>query len=251
MINKVKDIVLILFLISLMITSGIAINEVVKDEDDGNSIDDFYYLARALEESYMKGFFKDKIDFEDPVLNSRKIFLVTDFDKKQAEEIVAKLAYLDKKDPGVPIDLYIETLGGTGYDPVALFIQTMKSPVNTYALGWCNSAGTWVLASGTGTRYAFKNSRITIHIVGLDEEDDDTESETYKYNNQLLYTEIEFWSNLTKVPKEIYETKDDTFFYLTANEALDFGLIDEILDYKRVNAKRDVKQRTKKQKNNS
>ena len=55
------------------------------------------------------------------------VFLVTDFDEKQAEEIVAKLAYLDKKDPGVPIDLYIETSGGRGYDPVALFIQTMKS----------------------------------------------------------------------------------------------------------------------------
>ena len=57
MLNKLKDIVLILFLISLMIISGVAINEVLKHEDDGNSIDDFYYLANALEESYQKGFF--------------------------------------------------------------------------------------------------------------------------------------------------------------------------------------------------
>ena len=248
MLSKLKDIVLILFLISLMITSGIAINKAIKVEDDGNQNDYLYYLADALEESYQRGFFKDKIDFEDPVLNFRKIFLVTDFDEKQAEEIVAKLAYLDKKDPGVPIDLYIETSGGRGYGPVALFIQTMKSPVNTHALDWCNSAGTYLLASGTGKRYAFKSSRITIHTVGLDEEDDDIESETYKYNNQLLYAETEFWSNLTKVPKEIYEAKDDTYFYLTANEALDFGLIDEIIDFKRVNTTRGVNQGTNKAK---
>jgi ATP-dependent Clp protease protease subunit len=231
MIAKIKDLVLIIFFISLIAFLGIAFNEAMEDENNDGYSDYFYYLADALEESYAKGFLKEKIDYDDPVLNLRKIFLVTDFDEKQAEELISKLAYLDNKDPGVPIDIYIETSGGSGAGPVTLFIQTMKSPVNTYAFDWCNSAGACLLVSGTGTRYAFKNSRISIHALGLDEEDE-RDDEEYSYNEQFEYSEKQFWSNLTKVPSEIYGVKDDTYFYLSSEEALNLGLIDEILDYK-------------------
>lgn len=233
MIKTIRDIIIILFLTSLTVLIIIVASQIGnKDPNIAHTFSNRF--PEILENIHEEGYFKKDINYEDPVLNDRKIFIISDLDEKHAEEVVLKLAYLDKKMPGTPIDLYIETAGGRGSGILASYIQTLKSPVNTYALDWCQSAGAFLLASGTGKRYAFSNSRIIVHAVGLRSEVYDNEDKKYNYNKQLLHVEAKFWKRVTKkVPEAFYTKKESTYFHLTPEEALEMGIIDEVLEYRR------------------
>jgi len=222
-----KKLQTILILGTLALSSAAITLAISKPGPDriGSVVNSFEYL---LESIYREGFAENRIDYDDPVLNSRTVFITTDLDEKHAQAVMKKLSYLDKKEPGSPIDLYIDTLGGTGGEMLANFIHSLGSPVNVYALDYCCSAGTIVLAATTGRRYAFSTSRIIVHIViPVTGPGDD---ETYNVIEQESSVNEMFWMRFSSLPPELYGVEEDRFYYFTAEQALEFGLIDEIIE---------------------
>ena len=188
-------------------------------------------LADVLETVYQKGYANIPIDYSDPVLNQRKVFLTTDLDEMQAQALIAKLTYLDGKAPGTPIDLFIYSNGGYGGYLVGDYLRRLQSPVNTWCLDNCCSAGAILLASGTGKRYASPSACITVHIVMRERDPTDkTENPAHKAKDQDRNQLHRFWSTHSTLPAEVYDLDHEQFFYYTADEALKYGIIDEIVD---------------------
>ena len=217
-------------LLAVCLLAAISILTENQSHDFFEDID--YRVADILEVIQEEDFTQPQIDFKDPVLNQRKIFIASDLDDKTAEEVMLKLSYLDGLSSTTPIHLYIQTSGGRGGDVLAAFIQTISSPVNTYALDWCQSAGVIVLASGTGRRYAMSNARINLHIIGEDYDAAYSDPQ-YVYGKQYYYTGRQFWQSVSNLPESIYAASEDIFFYFNAEQALKYGIIDEILPYKK------------------
>ena len=165
-----------------------------------------------------------RVDFGDPVLNHRQIFLFGDIDQRAAEVTIQKLLFLDGKSHE-PIELYLQTPGGEFKHAMAIeqTIRTLQSPVNTCAMSECNSGGVVLLAAGTGKRRAFHGSIIVVH--GL---------KTYgrpppgmKEHVQETYTD--FWRRRTKLPAAWLPLPPDVLHVLTAEQALDYGIVDEVV----------------------
>lgn len=178
---------------------------------------------------YVDGYVQPNIDYNDPLLKQRTIFLTQDLDDKQVHEAMCKLKYLDQQAPGEQIDLFINTNGGDSGDALANFMRTLKSRVNTYALDYCASAGAVVLAAGTGKRSAFRTSRILIHIeypeVQETEDPDFTEHDVTKYVTEL------FWREHSSLPTNMYYgVTGEKWLSLNAEQALKYGVVDEIVD---------------------
>jgi ATP-dependent Clp protease protease subunit len=159
---------------------------------------------------------------DDPLLaRSRTIVLAGNIDAGAARRVVAQLLYLDALDHEQPINLYLRTQGGWGNDAYAICdaMQRIGAPVNTWALGACISAGSIVLAGGTGRRRAFPDTVITIHVV-----DQSGSSSAGAYRKR----EEEFWRRRAKLPDRFFPMIGDVTYALSAAEALEFGVIDEI-----------------------
>ena len=138
-----------------------------------------------------------RVDFTDPVLNSRKILLFGPIDQRAAEAMIQKLLFLDSKGHD-PIDLFLETPGGE-MQYVWAIQQTMSlihSPVNTYALSECNSGGAVLLAAGTGKRYALHGALIVIHGMAFH---GNKPPAVYVTDFQDSYTD--FWRKRARFPQ--------------------------------------------------
>lgn len=168
-----------------------------------------------------------RVDFSDPVLNSRQILLFGAIDQQTAEIAIQKLLFLDDKGHD-PIDLFLETPGGDMKYAWAIY-QTMRlvrSPVNTYALSECNSGGAMLLAAGTGKRHAFHGAVIVIHGlksgVGADRP-----PAAFVADLQDSYTD--FWRKCAKLPESWLPLPFDSLHILTAEQALEYGIVDDIV----------------------
>lgn len=165
------------------------------------------------------------VDLDDPLLvRFRTIVLSGSVDGRAARNVVSQLLYLDALDPGRPIDFYIRTHGGWADDAYAICdaMQRIRAPVNTWALGSCDSAGAILVAAGTGVRRALPNAIISVHVN--EEEGDEPHSEELVARKR----EEAFWKSRTKLPARFYPMVGDYLLYLSASEALEFGIIDEI-----------------------
>jgi ATP-dependent Clp protease protease subunit len=166
-----------------------------------------------------------RIDFDDPLLSHRQIFLFGEIDRQAAELTIQKLLFLDGRNHD-PIDLYLQTPGGELEHALAIE-QTMRlvqSPVNTCAFSECSSGGVVLLAGGTGKRRAFHGSVIVIHGM-----------KTYgrpppgfKEHFQDAYTD--FWHRRAKLPESWLPLPDDKLHILSAEEAQQYGIVDEIVE---------------------
>jgi ATP-dependent Clp protease protease subunit len=179
-----------------------------------------YVIADLLIETGVTAW---SFDAKDPLLAQRVILVTTAINEKTAKEVIYKLFYLDAKDPGKPIDLYLRTEGGSLDDAFAIIdtIRSIKSPVNTYAIGGCSSAGTFILASGTGRRYAYPTTIIMVHTKSI------KSSQCYSWETTDKIRVEKFWTEEAKLPNEWFPMKDREY-YLTAQQAVKFGIIDEI-----------------------
>ena len=173
-------------------------------------------------------------DIYSRLLEDRIIFLSGPISSEVANLVIAQLIYLEAKDPSKDIFLYINSPGGSVNDGLAI-IDTMnyiKCDVNTICIGSAMSMGALILASGTkGKRYALPNSEIMIHQVlisgGLSGPATDIEIYTKNLlrNKQRLNTIISERSG-QPYEKVFQDTERDNF--MTAEEALEYGLIDKI-----------------------
>jgi ATP-dependent Clp protease protease subunit len=225
-----KNLQIALIIGALALSSAALATALLQRGDDrvGSLVNSFEFL---LESIYREGFAETRIEYDDPILNNRKVFITTDLDEKHAQAVMKKLSYLDSIQPSRPIDLYIDTLGGSGGEMLTNFIHSLSSPVNVFALDYCCSAGAIVLTGTTGKRYAFSTSRIIVHISlpKAGPEDDDT------YNpvaQELSINEL-FWQRFSELPPEIYGVEKERFYNFTAQQALEYGIIDEIITMQR------------------
>lgn len=171
------------------------------------------------------------------LLKDRIIFLAEDVNATSASLVVAQLLFLESEDPDKEINLYINSPGGSITDGMAIVdtINYIKCPVSTICVGMAASMGAVLLASGAkGKRYATPNAEILIHqplIGGGGLSGQTTEIKihadhmvrTREKLNKLL-------SERTGQSLETIEKDTERDNYMTAEQALEYGLIDGILD---------------------
>jgi len=168
------------------------------------------------------------------LLKERIVFLGTPIDDQIANLIIAQLLYLDREDPDKDVNMYIHSPGGVVSAGLAIYdtMQLMKSDVATICVGSCASMGTVILAAGAkGKRYALPNSTIHIHqaiIRGLGGQASDVEIHAKEVlrQNQLI-RDILARHTGQDMEKIIHDTDRD--FFMDANAAKEYGLIDEVL----------------------
>lgn len=158
------------------------------------------------------------------LLEYRKIVIATDINAASAARVIKSLLLLDALDPAAPIDLYIRTGGGWLSDAFAIIdtMQSIQAPVNTHAIGGTFSAGSMILAAGTGVRYGYPFSAIMFH-AGLYEDDGQYGGD--RLDNQRWVT---FWQTYAQVPPGWVQTYDEQSFFIGPEDAVAFGIIDEV-----------------------
>ena len=167
------------------------------------------------------------------LLKERIIFLGTPIDDNIANLIVAQLLYLDREDPDKDINLYIHSPGGVITAGLAIYdtMQLIRPDVVTICVGMCASMGTILLTAGTkGKRFVLPNSTVHIHqpLGGVKGQAVDVEIEAKEILrlrtvlNQILVKH-------TGQPEERIIRDTDRNFYMDAEQAVAYGIVDEIL----------------------
>lgn len=167
------------------------------------------------------------------LLKERIVFLGTPIDDNVANLIVAQILYLDREDPDREIKLYIQSPGGVIYAGLAIYdtMQAVRSPVSTIAIGSTASMGTVLLAAGTaGRRYALPNATIHLHqpLGGARGQASDIQiqaEEILRLRKRLN----EILAQHTRQPLERIERDTDRDFFMDAQMAKDYGLVDEVI----------------------
>jgi ATP-dependent Clp protease protease subunit len=167
------------------------------------------------------------------LLKERIIFLGTPVNDQVANVIVAQLLYLDHEDPTKPISLYLNSPGGGIYAGMAIYdtMQQVQAPISTIAIGFTASFGTVLLTAGTkGYRYALPNATIHLHqpLGGAQGQASDIEIQA----KEILRLRAQLNNILsfhTGQPEEKIAEDTDRDYYMTAQQAQEYGLIDEVL----------------------
>jgi ATP-dependent Clp protease protease subunit len=163
------------------------------------------------------------IDPADPLLRRRLIVITASINERSAAHVIPRLHYLAQLDAKAPIDLVVSTTGGWR-DSAFAIIDTMRmisAPVNTWAIGGCYSAGTLIVAGGTGTRSATRDALLMVH-ANLEASDDPFAQEGREFTR-----EQRFWKERAHLPIDWALDSGDSY-YLTAAEAEQFGIVDVV-----------------------
>ena len=175
-------------------------------------------------------------DIYSRLLKDRIIFLGEEVNDVSASLVVAELLFLEAEDPGKDIQLYINSPGGSVTAGMAIYdtMQYFKCDVSTICLGMAASMGAFLLAGGTkGKRFALPNSTIMIHQPSGGAQGQATEiqivadhiAKTKRTLNEILAAN-------TGQPLEVVEKDTDRDNYMSAEEALAYGLIDGVVTHK-------------------
>lgn len=170
------------------------------------------------------------------LLNDRIIMLNEDVNNASAGVIVAQLLYLEGQDPEKDISLYINSPGGVITDGMAIYdtMQYIKCDVSTICIGMAASMGSFLLAAGAkGKRFALPNSEIMIHQPSGGTKGQ--ASDISIHANHILSTKKKLNTILaerTGQPFEVIERDTDRDNFMTAQEALEYGLIDKVIDHR-------------------
>lgn len=174
-----------------------------------------------------------QMDVFSRLMMDRIIFFGTEFTPETCNTVNAQLLFLDSVDPGKEISIYINSPGGSVYDGLAV-IDTMgmiTSPVSTICTGMAASMGAMLLVSGEkGRRMALPHSRVMIHqpLGGCRGQASDIEieaTEIRKIKDELY----QILSTRTGQPLEKIWKDADRDYWMTAQEAKDYGMIDNVL----------------------
>lgn len=189
------------------------------------------YLVPTVIEKSTDG--ERAFDIYSRLLNERVIFLGEDVNEHTANLVVAQLLHLAYTDPDKDIMLYINSPGGSVYDGLAIYdtIQYIKPDVQTIGIGLQASMGAFLLSSGTkGKRVALPSSRIMIHQPSSGTQGKITDQEISlregiylkKKLNQILAKNT--GQKLAKIERDA-----DRDYWMSADEAVDYGLIDKVI----------------------
>ncbi len=167
------------------------------------------------------------------LLNDRIIFLSDEVNDATASLVVAQMLFLEAQDPDKDISFYINSPGGSVTAGMAIYdtMQFIKCDVSTICIGMAASMGAFLLSSGTkGKRFALPHSEVMIHqpLGGARGQASDIQIQA----EQILKTKAtlnRILSENTGKPLEIIERDTDRDNYMTADEAMQYGLIDKVL----------------------
>ncbi|MDI9483350.1 MAG: ATP-dependent Clp endopeptidase proteolytic subunit ClpP [Bacillota bacterium] len=175
-------------------------------------------------------------DIYSRLLEDRIVFLSDEVNDVTASLVVAQMLFLDAKDPDKDIQFYINSPGGSVTAGMAIYdtMQHVKSDVSTICVGMAASMGAFLLASGTkGKRYALPNSTVMIHqpIGGARGQATDIKIHAewilrVKDNiNRIL-------SERTGQPLEKIQNDVERDFFMSAEEAKEYGIVDQVMEHK-------------------
>jgi ATP-dependent Clp protease protease subunit len=167
------------------------------------------------------------------LFKERIIFVGMPINDQVANLVVAQLLYLTSEDPEKPISMYINCPGGIIYHGLAIYdtMQQVQAPVATYAVGVTASMGTVLLAAGTkGYRYALPHATVHMHPAG-------GSAQGYAPDVEIQYKELkrvedllhELLAHHTGQPVEQIAADFDRDRFMSAREAVEYGLVDEVL----------------------
>jgi ATP-dependent Clp protease protease subunit len=168
------------------------------------------------------------------LLKDRIVFLGTAINDQISNIIVAQLLYLNAEDREAPIHMYINSPGGVVYAGLAIYdtMQMIPNPISTVAIGATASFGTVLLTAGTkGQRYALPNATIHLHQPLGGVQGQATEIEIQAREILRLKSRLnEILSLHTGQSVEVIERDTDRDFFVTAKQAVDYGIVDQVLE---------------------
>jgi ATP-dependent Clp protease protease subunit len=174
-----------------------------------------------------------QMSLDDMLLENRIVFLIGDINYGRAAEVIMKMLYLDNVKKGREISLYINSPGGTVDDTMAIYdtMRFVNSPVATFCIGRAQSGGAVVLAAGAkGSRFALPHAKIMLHqpwggVTGQ-ASDIKIQAEEILRAKQTINTIL---AHHTGQPIEKIQIETERDRYMSAEEAKEYGLIDEVL----------------------
>ena len=205
--------------------NGMVLDDVIKSQAG-------YLNPYILEERQLN---VTQLDVFSRLMMDRIIFLGTEVDSYAANVIQAQLLYLDSSEPGKDVSIYINSPGGSVYDGLGIYdtMQYISCDVSTICTGMAASMASVLLVAGTkGKRFALKHSRVLIHqpmggvAAGTQASDMEITTREIVKLKKELYTIIADHSGNTY--DKIYADSDRDY-WMTADEAKEYGMIDEVL----------------------
>ena len=173
-------------------------------------------------------------DIYSRLLKDRIIFIGTPIDDMVANLIIAQMLFLQMEDPDKEMSVYINTPGGSVTSGLAIYdtMQFVKPDVNTYCVGQATSMGALLLSAGTaGKRYALPHSRIMIHQPwgGVQGAASDISIQAQEILRLRARIE-EILAKHTKQPLEKIKKDTDRDYFMSAEEAKAYGIVDEVIE---------------------
>ena len=169
-----------------------------------------------------------------PLLHHRILFLSAPISAASVNPIIAELLLLNAEAPGKQIDLYINSPGGSVLDGLALIdaMQCIEAPVSTICIGQAASMAAWVLAAGSrGLRFATPHAEILVHQVAADFEGQATDIQVHARHTLRLQSRLVAMLAQACGQSEEKVKKDmDRDFFMNAEEAKAYGLVDNVLE---------------------
>lgn len=196
-----------------------------------SQVSDSYISPTIIEERKLN---VAQMDVFSRLMMDRIIFLGTQVDDYTANVIQAQLLYLDSSEPGKDVSIYINSPGGSVYAGLGIYdtMQYIQSDVSTICTGMAASMAAVLLVAGAkDKRFALKHSRVMIHqpmggIQGQASDIEITSREILKLKKEL-YTII---SEHSGQPYDKVYQNSDRDYWMTAQEAVDYGMIDRVLE---------------------
>lgn len=175
-------------------------------------------------------------DIYSRLLRDRIIFIGTPINDFVANAVIAQMLFLQMEDPKKDISLYINSPGGSVTDGMAIYdtINFLQCDVVTYCVGQAASMATLLLAAGTkGKRYALPNSRVMMHqpmggATGQTSDISIAAREIVRWRERMN----ELIAKHTNKTAEEIAADSDRDFYLTAEDALEYGIVDKVIESK-------------------
>ena len=202
--------------------------------------------ARLQTQSYQR---TREMTLSDILLENRTVFLIGEINYPMATELIMKLLYLDNNKPGSEISLYINSPGGSVDDTMAIYdtMSFIGSPVATFCIGRAQSGAAIILAAGTkGKRHALPHAKVMLHQPwgGITGQASDIKIQAEEISRaKKMINEILAKHTGLDQGQIAEETERDK--YMTAEEAKEYGLIDDVLHAEEKDEKKGKKKTSK------
>ncbi|HEY9789402.1 MAG TPA: ATP-dependent Clp protease proteolytic subunit [Candidatus Obscuribacterales bacterium] len=179
--------------------------------------------------------YRDDDDDDSP--KNRRVYLFGRLENEIALPVIKRILKLNDRNSRKPIDLIINSAGGNGYnaDAIIATMSQISAPVNTICTGHALSGACEVLASGTGKRMAYEYATLMFHQTLWEADGDITNLEIQARQGQRFRdAQIELLSRCTGKDEKTIRKDIERDFYMSSREALEYGIIDEVIRLRRV-----------------